>query len=290
MKVAIIGGSGKMGQWFAGFLSKEGKQAVISGRNEDKLLEAGQQLGVEVASNNVEAVKSADAVILSVPLESFEEVVEQISPHVKPGQIVVDITSTKILPVAMMQKHLKKASILGVHPLFGPGAKSISNQNFILTPTSEEESALAEKIRGYLEARGASVNMMTPREHDEKMTIILGLSHFIALVSADTLLSSGKMEQTEAFGGITYKVLLTLVESVISEDPALYASLQMGLPGIVEIEKLFREKAGVWADLVKKKDRQQFSQRMESLRESFQKVSPNFGKAYANMYKLVEGL
>jgi len=290
VKVAIIGGSGKMGQWFAGFLSKEGKQAVISGRNEDKLLEAGQQLGVEVASNNVEAVKSADAVILSVPLESFEEVVEQISPHVKPGQIVVDITSTKILPVAMMQKHLKKASILGVHPLFGPGAKSISNQNFILTPTSEEESALAEKIRGYLEARGASVNMMTPREHDEKMTIILGLSHFIALVSADTLLSSGKMEQTEAFGGITYKVLLTLVESVISEDPALYASLQMGLPGIVEIEKLFREKAGVWADLVKKKDRQQFSQRMESLRESFQKVSPNFGKAYANMYKLVEGL
>ncbi|GAI64600.1 unnamed protein product, partial [marine sediment metagenome] len=31
---------------------------------------------------------------------------------------------------------------------------------------------------------------------------------------------------------ITYKVLLTLVESVLSEDPELYASLQMNLPNI----------------------------------------------------------
>ena len=288
MRVAIIGGSGKMGRWFASFLLKDGKEVVISGRNEKKLLEAKRQLGVEVASN-VEAVKSADAVLLSVPIESFEEVAAQISPYIQSRQIVVDISSIKVFPVETMHKHLKTKFTLGVHPLFGPGAESIANQNFVLTPTNDEERALAQKIRKYLGARGARVSLMTPREHDEKMTIILGLSHFIALVSADTLLSSD-LRQMEAIGGITYKVLLTLVESVLSEDPELYASLQMNLPNITEIEKLFQRKAKVWADLVKNKDREKFIQQMKVLRNRLEKDNPDFGKAYENMYRIVEGL
>jgi len=278
-----------MGRWFAKFLLKDGKEVVITGRNEKKLLEARRQLGVEVASN-VEAVKSADAVLLSVPIESFEEVVAQISPHVQPGQIIIDISSIKVFPVATMRKHLKTKFTLGVHPLFGPGARSIVNQNFILTPTNDEETDLAQKVRKYLETRGARVSLMTPQEHDEKMTIILGLSHFIAIVSADTLLSSGKLRQAEAIGGITYKVLLTLVESVISEDPELYASLQMNLPNITGMEKLFQRKAKVWADLVKNKDRQKFVQQMKVLRNRLEKGNPDFGRAYQNMYRIVEGL
>ena len=289
MKIAIIGGSGKMGRWFANFLLKDGKDVVISGRNRKKLLEAKRQLGVEVASN-VEAVKSADAVLLSVPIESLEEVVAEISPYINPRQVVIDITSTKIFPVATMHKHIKTGRLLGTHPLFGSGANGIADQNFVLTPTNDEEGALAQKIRAYLEARGARVTLMTPQEHDELMTIVLGLSHFIAIVSADTLLSSDKLKQMEAIGGITYKVLLTLVESVVSEDPELYASLQMNLPNVAEIEELFHRRAKEWTDLVKNKDRQQFVQRMKALRNRFEEGAPDFGKAYENMYKIAEGL
>ena len=289
MRVAIIGGSGEMGRWFASFLSKDGKEVVISGRSESKLLEAKRQLGVEVASS-VEAVKSADAVLLSVPIESFEEVVKEISPYVQPEQVVVDITSVKVLPVAAMHKHLKTGLVLGAHPLFGPGAKGVANQNFVLTPTNDKERTLAQKIREYLETRGGRVSLMTPEEHDEKMTIILGLSHFIAIVSADTLLSSDKLEQLGEISGITYKVLLTLVESVISENPELYASLQMNLSKVTEIEELFQRKVKEWADLVKNRDRQKFIQQMSVLRNKLEKGNPDFGKAYENMYKLAAGL
>ena len=71
MKIAIIGGYGKMGRWFAEFLLKDGKEVVISGRNEAKLLEVKQQLGVEATSDNREAVKNADVVIISVPIDGF---------------------------------------------------------------------------------------------------------------------------------------------------------------------------------------------------------------------------
>ena len=290
MKVAIIGGAGKMGRWFADFLLKDGKEVVISGRNRARLLEAGQQLGVEIASDNVAAVNSADVVLLAVSIDSFEEVVKQISPHIKPEQIVIDVTSIKEIPVATLHKYIKTGMVLGAHPLFGPGARSIANQNFILTPTNEAEEALAHKVRDYLEARKAKVSLMTPHEHDDMMAIILGLSHFIAIVSADTLLSSNRMKKIEAFGGITYKVLLTLVESVLTEDPELYASLQMSLPNVTEIEELFQKRAKEWTDLVARKDRREFTKRMNDLKARLEQVAPDFGKAYENMYRITEAL
>ena len=90
--------------------------------------------------------------------------------------------------------------------------------------------------------------------------------------------------------GTTYKVLLTLVEGVISRDPEFYASLQMCLPKMTETVKLFQRSSKIWADLVKNKDRQEFIRRMNILRDRLEKEEPDLEKAYQNMYKLVEGL
>ncbi len=289
MKVAIIGGSGKMGRWFASLLVKEGHEVVITGRNQSKLLEAKRQLKVEVATN-VEAAKQAQAIIISVPIDSFEPVVKQICPHTHPEQVVIDITSIKALPVEIMHKHIKTGLVLGTHPMFGPGARGIANQSFVLTPTNEKETALAQKVREYLETSGAKVSLMSPDEHDEMMAVILGLSHFIAIVSADTLLSFDKLKQMRAIGGSTFKLLLTLAEGVISEDPEFYTSLQMYLPNVAEIEKLFQARAKTWADLVENKDSQKFARKMSELKNRLYQVNPDFGKAYEDMYKLVEGL
>ena len=107
MKVAIIGGSGKMGRWFAGVLHKDGTDVVITGRNMDKLQQAGEELGVRAASIS-EAVKSSDVILLSVSIDSFEEVVARISPLIRSSQTVIDITSTKVFPVEIM--HMVSAS------------------------------------------------------------------------------------------------------------------------------------------------------------------------------------
>lgn len=289
MKVAVIGGTGKMGGWLANFLRRDGKEVVIAGRNQEKLMETGRRLGVAVESIP-EAVRNADVVLLSVSIDSFTEVVSQLRPHVRRGQIVIDVTSVKTSPVAAMHKFLDTDQILGAHPLFGPGAANLSNQNVILTPTNEKEAALAERVKKYLEDRGARVSLMTPHEHDEKMSVVLGLSHFIAIVSADALLSSGNLNQDKDLGGITYRVLLTLMESVLSEGPELYASLQVNLPGITEIEDLFLQKAGAWAELVRNKDSQEFIRQMRALRDRLAKGNTDFGKAYQNMYRLAAGL
>ncbi len=290
MRVAVIGGSGKMGRWFARFLLQEGNEVTITGRNEGKLREAQQQLGVEATTDNVAAVKNAQAVLISVPVENFDTVVKQIGPYTHTEQAIIDITSIKASPVEMMHKHIKSGLVLGSHPVFGPGAKDITSRSFILTPTNDEEEALAQKVKQYLETRGARVTLMSPEEHDEIMAVILGLAHFIAIVSADTLLSFNRLQQMGAVGGITFKLLLTLTESVISEEPEFYASLQMNLPKLVEIEKAFQERVKPWVDLVETKDKQEFVRRMKTLKDRFNKINPDFSKAYEDMYKVVDDL
>ncbi len=278
-----------MGQWLASFLKNEGLEVIITGRNREKLAAAGKKLGVETATN-ISAVKNADIIILSVSIDNFKKITAQIYPYVKPEQIIIDITSIKQTPVDIMHKYFASSTVLGTHPLFGPGAKGISGQKFILTPTNKKELLLAEKIKQYLQNRKACVYRMTPTEHDNAMSVILGLSHFIGLVTADTLSGMNNLKEISSVSGTTYKLIKTLAESVASEDPELYSTLQMSLPGLTNIEREFQQKAGLWADLVEAKDKAGFMRRMNSVRKKLEKNSPDFGKSYADMYKLIKNL
>jgi prephenate dehydrogenase len=160
-RVAIIGGAGRMGRWLAGFLLEGGFEVVIADPDEASLLEAGRRLNVAATGSNVEALAEADYVVVSVPIESFAGVIREIGPGIQPSQTIIDITSTKELPVEIMHQHIRKGNMLGAHPLFGPGAGSVANKNVVLTPTNDDEKALARKISGYLEAKGARVTLMT---------------------------------------------------------------------------------------------------------------------------------
>ena len=70
----------------------------------------------------IDAVKNADIIILSVPIESTESVIKEIAPYVKKDSILSDFASVKIMPCKTMKKHSKSA-VVGCHPLFGPGVE-----------------------------------------------------------------------------------------------------------------------------------------------------------------------
>ena len=287
MKIAIVGGSGKMGQWFARFFRADAHEVLLIGRGERKLHEVQRQIDVAV-STDIAEVRHADLIVVSVPLDAFEPVVRQLAPHTRREQVIVDVTSLKTEPVAVMHRHIKAGEMLGTHPVFGPGARDMANHNFVLTPTNERETALAHRVRDYLQGKGARVALMTPEEHDELMTVVLGLAHFIAIVSADTLLGSDRLQQMREIGGTTYKLLHTLVGSVISEDPELYASLQMSFPGIEEVEGRFLGNVEAWAELVRNRDRDGFAARLSALKGVLAKTDPDFHRAYDDMYRLTE--
>ncbi len=289
LRISIIGGAGKMGQWFARLFANEGLEVAISDTRFKELREGKIILAGELMTN-ARAISRADVVLISVPIDSFEETVEEMSRHVQSGQIVIDISSIKVRPIELMHKYIAKGLVLGVHPMFGPGAVDLVNKNIILTPTNDKEKDLAQHVETHLNRKGARVSQMSPDEHDELMAIILGLPSFIAIISADTLLSLNKMQKTKNISGSTYKLLLMLTESVVTKDADLYASLQMTLPNIAEIENLFLSKAASWVDMVKNRDKQKLIAKLHGLENDFKKENPNYDDAYENMYKVIEGL
>jgi len=278
-----------MGQWFAGFFLAEGIEVIITDSRYNELRGTDNQLCGKLETSE-KAIAGANAVLISVPLSSFEKAIKEISPYIDREQIVIDISSIKAKTVDIMHTYIKAGSVLGVHPMFGPGAASISKKNFIVTPTTSEENELAGRVGAYLEDRGAHVSLMTPAEHDEMMAIILGLPPFIAMVTADTLLSLDKLQLTGNISGSTYKLLLMLIESVIAEDAELYASLQVALPHISKIEELFQSKVNTWAALIKDGDKDSIYKKMHKLEGKFRAIDPGFTTAYENMYKVLESL
>jgi len=272
MKVAIIGGTGKMGRWFTKFFLDEGMQVIVSGRNKEKLLKIKDELGVEIA-DNVNAVKSADRVLISVPIENFKEVVREIRSHIRPDQEVMDICSVKEFPVKVMHEHIETGTTLGTHPMFGPRAENIQNQNFILTPTNNKERKFANDFRKWLEERQVNVSIMSPRKHDELMSAVLGLSHFIGIVVCDTLLNCVDLVETRNAAGTSFKLLLALAETVASQDPEFSASLQMNLLNVESVEDIFCEKSIEWLNTIKRKDKSTFADKMRVVKAKLEKIS-----------------
>jgi prephenate dehydrogenase len=200
----------------------------------------------------------------------------------------MDICSIKETPVKVMHKYIKGALVLGTHPVFGPGSNGVKHKAYILTPTNAKEEKFAEEFKKWLEQEEAHVFVMSPKRHDEMMSIVLGLPHFLGLVACETLLEQKDFSETKKVAGTTYRMLFTLAEATALETPDLYASLQTNLPELGKVEDLFMAKAKEWLNLIKNNDAEAIVKRMECLKAKLMDADSDFAKSYEVMYKMLE--
>jgi prephenate dehydrogenase len=187
-----------------------------------------------------------------------------------------------------MHQYLNGATILGTHPVFGPGSNGVKHKAYVLTPTNAKEQEFAEQFKQWLEKEEAHVFIMTPKKHDELMSVVLGLPHFLGLVACETLLEQGNLPETKKVAGTTYRMLFTLAEATALETPDLYASVQTNLANLGEIEDLFMAKAQELLTLIKNKDQKAIVERMEQLKKKLSTAYSDFADSYDVMYKMLE--
>jgi prephenate dehydrogenase len=286
MKVAVIG-AGKMGVWFAKFFVSKGYDVILADRKKAKL-EAQKDLLVDLTTSFEEAVQDADQIFLCVSINAMEEVAKAISSAIHEGQVVMDICSIKEAPVKTMHQYLNGATILGTHPVFGPGSNGVKHKAYVLTPTNAKEQEFAEQFKQWLEKEEAHVFIMTPKKHDELMSVVLGFPHFLGLVACETLLEQVNLPETKKVAGTTYRMLFTLAEATALETPDLYASVQTNLANLGGIEDLFMVKAQELLTLIKNKDQKAIVERMEHLKKKLYAADSDFADSYDIMYKMLE--
>ena len=92
MKVAIIG-AGNVGKALGGSVARAGHDVVITARDPEHAREAAEQIGAQVGDNNIDAVSSADVVILAVwyPV-ALGEIAPEIAAAAR-GRVIIDVTN-----------------------------------------------------------------------------------------------------------------------------------------------------------------------------------------------------
>lgn len=224
-KVLIIGGSGEMGRWAANQFKHMGFDVSISSRRDVSDLAA--SMGVSSAPQSAAGV--FDIVVMSVPIDRIEEVSADVGQRMRPGSLLMDLCSLKKGPVESMLYHTPPdVEVIGTHPLFGPSIDSIKGRTVVLVPTSRC-SKWFPVIHDLFQDTGANIEVTNSEDHDKKMAIVQGLSHFIYISFGRTLEAIDvRVKDLDPYGTPVFGVTKDLAGRVLSQDPDLYTLIQSG--------------------------------------------------------------
>ncbi|MFQ6050227.1 MAG: prephenate dehydrogenase [Candidatus Hydrothermarchaeota archaeon] len=291
MIITIVGGYGAMGRWLVKLLKEKGFEVRISGRNA-KVGEAfARKMRVEFFTDNVEAVKEADVVIVSVPISVTEEVIKEIAPHMKDGSLLMDIASIKEGPANAMLKYAKESvELIPAHPMFGPSAPDLKGQVVLLTPLRSE--IWLPRVKSFLEKEGARVHITTPEEHDRIMSIIQGLTHFVYIATGITLGDLNvDVEYTKRFASPVYQMMLDMIARIVGQDPHMYAMIQIYNPRNFDIHSKFIENAESLRKIIIEGRKEDFVEKMSKAARKLGDVEGALrrsDKAIRSLYKELE--
>jgi prephenate dehydrogenase len=216
-KLTVIGAGGQMGQWFTKYFS--GPDYEITGYDSEN-----DNFGknVIVSESLVGAILKADYVVLCTPTRRTPEIIRLIAKEMKRGTYLIEISSEKSKVVTSLSKMPDKINPICIHPMFGPGIKSVKGQNIISVPIKDAKKELTVAKELF---EGANFVTIDAIEHDKKIAVILGLTHLINVVFANIISKDEKMLLTEKMSGTTFRVQKTLAESIMTETPELIETI-----------------------------------------------------------------
>ena len=179
------------------------------------------------AGSLAEAVGGAGLVVLAMPVGAMRAVLQELRPHLKPTQTVIDVGSVKVRPVQVLASVLgRDIPWAGTHPLFGPAslARGDKPRRTVVCPNELHPEAV-QRARALFERLGCEVTELSPDEHDVLMSRTHVLTFFLAhgLVRAE----AGK---DLPFAPPSFLPIARLVEYARQEVPHLLGVVQSENP------------------------------------------------------------
>ncbi len=216
-KVTVIGAGGQMGQWFVKYFADQGYE--VTGHDLENKIPGKDTI---ISESLVGGILNADYVVLCTPTRRTPEIIRLIAKEMKRGTYLIEISSEKSKVVSSLSKMPDKINPICIHPMFGPGIKTIKGKNIISVPIKDAKKELTVAKSLF---EGANFVTIDAVEHDKKIAVILGLTHLMNLVFANIISKDEKMNLTEKMSGTTFRVQKTLAESIMTESPELIETI-----------------------------------------------------------------
>ncbi|MCR4341976.1 MAG: prephenate dehydrogenase/arogenate dehydrogenase family protein [Gemmatimonadaceae bacterium] len=205
----IVGGAGRMGRWFARFLSAQGYTvgALDPAAPADEKEWAGR------------ALPSADLIVCSTPPGATAQLYAEWSRD-PPAGVVVDIASIKA-PLLEPIRALQRAGgrVASIHPMFGPSTVLLRDADVVICDTGDPEATAV--VQQLFQPTTARIVRMGLADHDRIMADLLSLSHAAAIAFALAL-----PETEHPVRSTTFQGLESLAAAVVRESPDVYYEIQ----------------------------------------------------------------
>jgi prephenate dehydrogenase len=208
MTIAIIGGTGGMGETLVRFFNSQNISTKPVGRK---------------TKNPETILNHADVIIISVPSQSLKYAVDLLKGIDIKKKLIVTLGSCMIHDKKILKS--LKAPVVHIHQLFGPQVYPFNGQNIIFSGAIKDTQA--KKILSLFKKSGANVTTLSESKHDELMANTQALSQFSTIAMAKTL-SESKFKQKDLENGstVTFKMNSGLIKRITAQKSALWAFLQ----------------------------------------------------------------
>lgn len=255
--ILLIGGEGGMGKLYKRMAEQTGHVTYsIDKSNWYELEEWAPQL---------------DMVIVTVPINVTESVIERLSGRLKKETILADFTSNKSNPInAMLKAH--DGPVVGLHPMHGPDVHNLSKQLMVFCDARDGENA--SWFKDQCELWGMRVIEADPEKHDHVMHLVQGLRHFVALLHGSFMEEYDlKPADMLDYSSPIYRAELMMTGRIFAQDAELYADIVFANKERRDLLIKFFNHHKKLAKLVEENDREGFIKEFEGVTDFFGKFA-----------------
>jgi chorismate mutase/prephenate dehydrogenase len=217
-RVLVVGGAGKMGAWFAQFLSSQGFAVEIADPS-------GEPVPYPRMADWRDSALDHDIVVVATPMKVAGQVLLELARR-RPKGLVVDIGSLKS-PLREGLKALADAGckVTSIHPMFGPDTRLLSGRHVVFCDVGVAQAT--REARALFASTMAEQLEMSVDDHDRLMAYVLGLSHALNLAFFTALAESGELvPRLQKMSSTTFDAQLRVATLVAKDNPYLYFEIQ----------------------------------------------------------------
>ena len=174
-------------------------------------------------------------VIFAIPFQHIEAAIIKLKPHITEDALILDVTSVKQKPLALLKKSFPNNQLLGTHPIFGPqsGKNGIEGFTIVLSNVSFSKSNYT-KVKQFLKNKlKLHILEQTAKQHDEEMARVQALTHLIGQLLYQLDVQSFKTNTK------SYEQLLELRDLLKNDTWELFETIQNANPEAKKMRKRF---------------------------------------------------
>lgn len=222
--IALVGYSGRMGTMLARAWREAGHTVTGLGCRPGTTVDA-------------EPLADADIVMLALPVSALCDVLERLAPFFRPRHLLMDLTSVKLLPMALMRE-FHTGPVIGTHPLFGPNPRS-EELRTVLVAGRQASLAVRNKAENLFTSIGSSVFWASAREHDRGVAFAQSLNFAMSAAFFSTI---ARHPECTPFLTPSFRRHMEAARTHLTQDAAMFCEFTSRNPCFPEAIEAYRER------------------------------------------------